>query len=71
MQESEYIIQEDKESRRTKTAVEVVNVIIDEVFPEGQDGVFDLAEPVSRLPEGVVNIDIEVRFYLNSSILHL
>ena len=50
---------------RPLTAAEVIKGVIDEVFPDGQDedsNVIEAAEEETfKLPEGVVNIDIEVR----------
>ena len=47
------------------TAAEVIKEVIDEVFPDGQDeglnGTEASEEETYKLPEGVVNIDIEVR----------
>ena len=50
---------------RPLTAAEVIKGVIDEVFPDGQDEDSNVIKAVEeetfKLPEGVVNIDIEVR----------
>lgn len=59
------LYQDGMEMSRPLTAAEVIKGVIDEVFPDGQDedsNVIEAAEEETfKLPEGVVNIDIEVR----------
>ncbi|XP_023335403.1 G2/mitotic-specific cyclin-B2 isoform X2 [Eurytemora carolleeae] len=60
-------IEDGKEIGRPLTAAEVIKEVIDEVFPDGQDeglnGTEASEEETYKLPEGVVNIDIEDGLY--------
>ena len=59
------LYQDGMEMSRPLTAAEVIKGVIDEVFPDGQDEDSNVIKAVEeetfKLPEGVVNIDIEVR----------